>query len=210
MTLVRLHAVIERARDAGLNLPPDDPLLVIKEVNGSHAADLISPLFPRSRMILLVRDGRDAVDSLVDANRPDGWLTKLRWRGGAFQNEQDRRAFVRRDSLNWRARITACLLAFEKHDPQLRVKVRYEDLLVGTERRLAELTRWLGLPFGPQRMSMIAAEHAFDKTPEPGRGPGKLWRAARPGAWREGLTPEEQQTANEVMGPVLARLGYET
>ncbi len=73
LTLIRLYAVIERAREAGLKLADDPPLMVIKEVNGSHGADLVMSLFPRSKMIFLVRDGRDVLDSLLDANT-DGRL----------------------------------------------------------------------------------------------------------------------------------------
>ena len=64
--------------------------MVIKEVNGSHGADLVMSLFPRSKMIFLVRDGRDVLDSLLDANKEGGWMTKgtagampLLERGGA-------------------------------------------------------------------------------------------------------------------------------
>jgi hypothetical protein len=207
LTLVRLHAVVERAREAGLSIP-EDPLLVIKEVNGSHAADLIMSLFPRSRMILLARDGRDVLDSLVDASGPEGWLTKVKWRGAAFETPEERLEFVRQKALNWRARMTVCVRAYEGHDAQLRFKVRYEDLLADTEANLTQLTRWLGLPSGPKRMAVIAKEHGFDKAPA--EGAGKPWRAASPGAWRDGLTVAEQETASEIMAPVLAELGYET
>ena len=44
-TLVRLHAVIDRARKAGLDISSGLPTVVIKEVNGSHAADLVMSLF---------------------------------------------------------------------------------------------------------------------------------------------------------------------
>jgi hypothetical protein len=208
MTLVRLHAVIERARDAGLNVPPDDPLLVIKEVNGSHAADALLPLFPRSRMIFLVRDGRDVLDSVIDANRPGGWLTKAKWRNAEFESADERHEFVLRKALTWRARMTACIHAYEAHDPELGFKLRYEDLLADTEGHLAELTRWLGLPYGPKRMAIIAKAHAFENAPA--GGPGKPWRAAAPGGWHEGLTPREQETASEIMDPLLTQLGYET
>ena len=208
MTLVRLYAVIDRAREAGLNLPHDDPLLVIKEVNGTHAADLLMSLFPRSRMIFLVRDGRDVLDSLVDANKPGGWLTKG-GRGRALETAEQRLVFVRQRAMQWRSYMTACLQAYGGHDSELRFRVRYEDLLADTEVHLTELYRWLGLPSEPERIAAIAEEHAFQNAPEGGRGPGKPWRSATPGRWREGLTAEEQQTANEIMGPMLAELGYD-
>lgn len=209
LTLVRLHAVIARAREAGLNLPPDDPLLVIKEVNGSHAADLIMSLFPRSRMIFLARDGRDVLDSLLDAHGPGGWLEKLEWRRPSFETEYERRAFVRRNSLLWRGRMTACARAYAAHEPELRIRVRYEDLLADTGGQIEHLARWLGLPFGPKRSAAIAEAHDFTKIPESGRGSGMIARSATPGAWRQGLAAEEQRTAEEIMGPTLTELGYE-
>jgi sulfotransferase family protein len=208
LTLVRLQAVVDRARAAGLNLPPDGPLLVIKEVNGSHAADLVMSLFPRSRLIFLVRDGRDVVDSLVDASRPGGWIEQLESRRPSFETPDERRAFVRRNALLWRARMTACARAYAGLAPEHRFKLRYEDLLADTHRKLADLARWLGLPAGPKWIATVAEEHDFTNIPEGGRGPGKITRAATPGAWRQGLEPDERETANEVMGPALAELGY--
>jgi hypothetical protein len=209
MTLVRLHAVVERACDAGLNIPAELPLLVIKEVNGSHGADLVMPLFERSRMIFLVRDGRDVLDSLVDARRPGGWLSRLGWGRAGFETEDERREFVRENARNWTARINACSRAYDHHDPDLRMRVRYEDLLADTPAGLGELERWLGLPSGPKRMESIAAQHAFEAAPERERGPGRTRRSATPGAWREGLTTEEQAIAQEIMSETLSGLGYE-
>jgi Sulfotransferase family len=210
LTLVRLQAVIDRAREAGLNLPGDDTLLVIKEVNGSHAADLVLSLFPRSRVIFLVRDGRDVLDSILDAHGPGGWLERLEWRRASFDTADQRAAFVHRNALLWRGRMTACSRAFAAHAPELRFKLRYEDLLADTQVQLAELASWLGLPSGPKRIAAIAETHDFAKIPEGGRGPGMIARSATPGAWREGLTPEEQETAAQIMGSMLAELGYET
>jgi hypothetical protein len=209
MTLVRLHAVADRARDAGLNVPPELPLFVIKEVNGSHGADLVMPLFERSRMIFLVRDGRDVLDSMVDANRPDGWTSKRQWGRAGFETAEERLDFVRASARNWTARMNACSRAYDEHDPKLRTRIRYEDLLSDTANRLGELEGSLGLPSGPKRMESIAAQHAFEAVPERGRGPGKLRRSAIPGGWREGLAPEEQDMANEIMGDTLVALGYE-
>jgi hypothetical protein len=170
LTLVRLNAVLERARANGLSLPDEPPLLVIKEVNGSHGADLVMPLFPRSRMIFVVRDGRDVLDS----NSPGGWLLKRNWGRDRLGIAEGRREFVRETSLQWTARMNACRRAYEAHDSALRLEVRYEDLLADTAARLGELERWLGLPSGPKRMKSIAAKHAFDAVPEWGAGPRKL------------------------------------
>jgi hypothetical protein len=50
---------------------------------------------------------------------------------------------------------------------------------------------------------------AFDRLPPEHRGPGKIFRAASPGLWRENLTPPEQEVLERVMGSKLRELGYE-
>jgi hypothetical protein len=208
MTLVRLFAVIEKVRGTDLELQADPPILMIKEVNGSHGADVVMPLFPHSRMIFLLRDGRDIVDSILDANSPTGWLTKLQWGREGLGTPDERREFVHDASLQWVARMNACERAYEAHDPSRRMKVRYEDLLSDPVSHLERLERWLGVPTGPKRLQSIAAQHAFATIPDEGKGQGKFRRAASPGRWRETLTPAEQEIAQEVMGPTLERLGY--
>ena len=209
LTLVRLHAIVERARAAGLPVVDALPLLVIKEVNGSHAADLIMSLFPRSKLIFLIRDGRDIVDSLLDANSPDGWLTRTGLGRGGFDTDAERLDWVRDTCRNWTARMNVCSRAYELHDPGLRRQVRYEDLLGDTPGVLAGLAEWLALPHDEARIREIVERHSFAEVPEQRRGPGKRRRAASPGLWRESLAPRERELAEEIMGGQLAKLGYE-
>ncbi len=209
LILTRLHAIIGRAGREGLRLPSPWPLLVIKEVDDSHAADVVMSLFPRSRMIFLVRDGRDVLDSLLDANRPDGWLTKAGWGTGAFSDSGEKLAWVREHCRNWVARMNVCARAYDAHDPALRKCVRYEELLADTGARLADLALWLDLPPTRDEIAAIASAHSFDALPEHAKGPRMFRRAARPGAWRIHLTDAEQQLANDIMGPTLTEFGYE-
>ena len=72
----------------------------------------------------------------------------------------------------------------------------------------ADLAGWLDLPGGPKRIQNIAKTHSFEAVPEKRKGPGKVRRSATPGGWREGLTSEEQEMAQEIMGSRLVELGY--
>jgi hypothetical protein len=185
-------------------------LVVIKEVNGSHAADLVMSLFPRSRMILMLRDGRDIIDSLLDANSPDGWRTRTGLGSGGFDSPTERLEWVRDSCRSWTARINVCMSAYDAHDPALRRQVRYEDLLNDTATTLGELAGWLGLPDDEARIREIAARHSFAEVPDRKKGAGRARRAATPGQWRASLTPQEAQLAHEIMGPRLAELGYDS
>jgi hypothetical protein len=181
--------------------------VVIKEPNGSHAADTIVSLLPSSRMLFLLRDGRDVVDSLVDAMFRD----KTWWKDRAsfVRPPQERLAFVSQHSALWIRRTMASQRAFAALPDEQRLLVRYEELLSETPAQLRRIFDWLDLDVSEGDVERIVARNAFEAVPKRRRGPGKAVRAATPGLWRENLTSEEQQAMHEAMGTKLRELGYE-
>ena len=204
LVLKRMHAQAVRAE---VEFELDDPLVVIKEPNGSHAAGFLLSLLPSSRLIFLLRDGRDVVDSLVASLDERGWRRDAAGRG--MNSEAGRRAAVRRESRYWLERTTAVQAAYDAHDPALRFRLRYEDLLRDTPVELGRLLEWLGRPRADDELERTVAEHAFEAIPKRLKGPGKPRRAATPGLWRQNLSENEQEIMAEVMGPKLRELGYE-
>lgn len=203
--LVRLQGVLDRAAATRVPLT-ERPHVAIKETNGSHAADLVMSLLPRSRIVLLIRDGRDVVDSLLDAYKP-----------GSFLANNQRQSFgtpaERAERLRWAGRLWACntdmtLRAMAAHDPALCRTVRYEDLLADPAGELRDLYRWIGLDRSGERVTRMAAAHSFECLPESEKGPRTRNRAARPGLWREKLSDEEQRVLAEIFGDRLERFGY--
>jgi hypothetical protein len=205
LVLVRLHAVIERAIDNGA--PVDaDPMLILKEVNGSHAAEQVMSLFPRTRMILLVRDGRDVVDSLLHAYLAD-WATAIPRK--SLQPEKAREFWLRGSARRWVANMNAGLRAYGSHPAGLRYMVRYEELLASPAEGLASLSEWLGLDRDRERIEAAVEANRFEALPDARTGPSRPHRAATPGLWRESLSTQEQGTLEEIMGEKLVELGYE-
>jgi len=205
LVLVRLHAQSElAAREHGL----EEPVVVVKEPNGSHGADLVMSLLPRARMIFQLRDGRDVIDSLIHAQARDGWLGGP---GGVtgIEGESERLAFVRRHSRLWVNRTMAVQRAYDAHSPELRWTVRYEDLRSDTRRALRPAVDWLGLERSDEELEAAISTYDFDSVPAHARGPTKPLRAATPGLWRENMSAEERRTMEEIMGPKLVELGYE-
>jgi hypothetical protein len=204
--LVRLYGFLERARDDGVVLAPD-PLIVIKEVNGSHAADLVMSLMPRSRLLFLVRDGRDVVDSLLHAYQPGGFLA--RHQGRAFSTPEERMEGLRWAALLWSCNVDMTLRAIDSHPPELCHTIRYEDLLADTPAQTAELNAWLDLERDDSERREMLAATAFSAVPAKRRGTLERNRAAQPGLWRQNLSDEEQRVCTETMGTRLQQLGYE-
>ena len=205
LVLVRLHATIARAREGGVALT-DAPHVAIKEVNGSHASDLLMPMFSGSRLLFLVRDGRDVLDSRLHAHEAGGWLAETE--GPRFTGPDERLAWVRTASLEWACDMDATVRAYEAHPERLRRMVRYEDLLEGGSGVLAGLFAWLGVERDANAIDRIREGTAFGRVPAEKRGSDKAFRAATPGMWRQNLSADELSAAEEIMAPRLQALSY--
>jgi Sulfotransferase family len=177
-------------------------LFVVKEP-GSQVAPLLTELFPASKLIFLLRDGRDVVDSWLDAYRKGSWAIP----GSAFAVAPEGRvALIRWLSAVWVYRSQVVLEAFESRPPENRILIRYEELREETAPCLQRLCAMLGLEQG--QLSEVVSRHCFEEVPAEARGPRQAVRRANPGGWRQNLTAEERIVMEEVLGESLAKLGY--
>jgi hypothetical protein len=206
LVLIRLNAMLERARPNGVALARS-PAVVIKEVNGSHAADTVMSMFPRSRLLFLVRDGRDVIDSRIHAHAEGGWLAATE--GPRFRTAEERLEWVRGACREWACNMDATRRAYESHDAELRRTLRYEELLGDNEGLLQSLFAWLGMDRDSARITQVVADTSFAALPEERRGEDEPYRAATPGLWRENLTARERDVVRQILDPRLETLGYE-
>lgn len=182
-------------------------LLFVKEPNGSLGADVITRALPRSRLVWVQRDGRDVIDSQLDAAHKGSWLSHFG--GGLEATPEERLRFVEQRAHLWVARTNAVKRAYDAHDPRLRLAVRYEDLLTDTEGNLRRIFGWLGVA-APNNIGDFVERLSFESLPEHDRGSGRFARAASPGLWRENLTDEEQRAVTKVLASTLESMGYIT
>jgi hypothetical protein len=182
-------------------------LVAIKEPNGSQSADVIMAALPRARLLFLLRDGRDVVDSELAANRPGAWLSKS-FPGFAGIPDEQRLGFINRTAHSWLWRTEVVQQAFEAHPGPKRL-IRYEDLRADTPMHLRALLEWLELDVDEARLAGLIERHAFEKLPAEARGEDSFARAASPGLWRENMSDEEQTLIERVIGAKLRELGYE-
>lgn len=184
----------------------DRPLVVVKEPNGSHAAPILGRTLPGSRLLFLLRDGRDVLDSQLDAVSRGGWLAGDSDPEGVGTPD-GRLAFLRRSARLWAHRTDAVQRAVAAHAPELTLTVRYEDLRADAPAQLHRIADWLGIAPAPQ-LDEAAAATAFESLPAEAVGRGKTLRFATPGRWRQSFSAGERIAIGEIIGPKLSQLGY--
>jgi peptidoglycan/xylan/chitin deacetylase (PgdA/CDA1 family) len=200
MMLVRFHRLVERTAE---RYDVNSPLVLLKEVAGAHAAPLVMSMFPRSKFVFLVRDGRDVVDSQTAANQPDTWLPVSGW-----TTPEERHEFIRRRGRAWVGDVASIERAFDAHPPELRKMLRYEELLADPASNLGSLVEWLGLSKGRRWLERAVEANSFESIAPEQKGPKKFFRSATPGAWKGNMTDEEAATLDGIMAEKLRELGY--
>jgi hypothetical protein len=181
--------------------------LVIKEPNGSVGAPLLMEALPESRMILLLRDPRDVVASVLDAATEGGWLYESReGRTGARLNRTDRRpnSFVRERANVYRRGVESALLAYDAHKGP-KVLVRYEDLRADTLGEMRRIYSVLGIPAEEEDLEKAVEKHSWQNVPEREKGRGKFYRRGTAGGWREDLTPKQVEVVEKATASLLER-----
>ncbi|HEX5982618.1 MAG TPA: sulfotransferase [Solirubrobacterales bacterium] len=189
-----------QAADVGVADPAGAAAFVVKEP-GSHVAPLLADLFPSSKVIFLLRDGRDVVDSWLDAYSEGSWAIP----GGAFPvTEEGRIPLIRWLSAVWAYRSRAVKRAYDSRAGEDRILIRYEELRSDTAAWLARICEMIELD--ADRVADVVESHRFEKLPRTGRR--HFTRQARPGGWRDNLSVAEQAAMHEELGDALEEFGY--
>src|SRR5688500_5691925 len=191
----------------------------VVEKTPDHALHIgfIRTLYPRAKIVHIIRDGRDvAVSQLAAGNEfwGDGWAPKDaaeaagRW-------------------VQW----VNCARAWSQHPPELYYELRYEQLRGDGPATLAGVYDFLGEPLPLEQVKAIYDQFSLsacrdntapyvmircgEKLPplKPGEKrntrPRGFYRKGKPGGWRETLSSAELEAVEKVCGPLLTELGYE-
>lgn len=185
--------------------------IIVKEPSaGTLGFAIIAEFLPNSKIIWLLRDGRDVVDSQTDA-RTFGYA-----KGGRFAKNipnvlsgKARTDFIRIRSRQWARLAEQMNKTFENHSPYLRLLIRYEELRKNTVEELDKIYQFLGIKIEKDVIEKIVTEFTFENIPQEEKGKGKQKRSATPGKWKENMSKEETNLVQEIMGETLRKLGYE-
>jgi len=180
-----------------------DQKIIIKEPE-SYAADLIMECLPNSKLIFLLRDGRDVVDSFIDAHREGSWDPTreplLTEEMGIEKIKFYSKLWVNLTKLVWKA--------YQNHNPKLRLIIKYEDLLTEPLPHLKKIYDFLEISTTKTDLVKMVEKYNFKNIPSDRKGPGKFTRSATPGDWKKNLSKQEQNIMMPIMLETLKERGY--
>lgn len=179
---------------------------IIKELDTWGTADILTECTKNSKIIILLRDGRDVLDSLIDARTKEGFMTK---EGNMTPPPANRRVFITDHSKLWVARNENFLKTYENYPKNLRYMVKYEDLLKNTFEELKKLYKFIDVDIDDNEIQKLITKFSFKNIPEKEKGKGKFYRIASPGLWKKNFSEDEKKVMDSVMGKMLQKFGYE-
>jgi len=194
--------ILTRAYSETLNLRDK---IIIKEPNGSNGADIIMECLPNSKLIFLLRDGRDVVDSMIDAYSENSWNVNLK----PFSTKKERFERIKQVSQMWQRFTKLVWDTFQLHNPNLRLLVKYEDLKKDTFTELKKIYEFLEIQINDDDLQSIIEKYDFKNIPDSEKGRGKFVRSANPGGWKENFNKEEKEIMNSTISINLEKFRYD-
>ncbi len=179
--------------------------LVIKEVNTPELYSWLRALFPAGRMILLIRDPYDVLDSYLDLQQPGSWNSRF---GEGTEGSPLSEENVRRTAEHIAATMRKGLQAFEEFPLEQRLQIRYEELLANPAKGLISCAQLVSVDLTVNAAQTAAKKHDFSNYKQ--TGARRFRRHGRAGIWRDSanFTPDVQELAIEILGPLRTRMGY--
>jgi hypothetical protein len=169
-----------------------------KFVPDRTALGMAIEFFPGAKQVILVRDFRDMVASILARNAKRGWQ-----QGFGRKEDQTIEEYVRglRGAVN--------LLALAAQDPAMpSVVVRYEDLVSTPESVLTSVFGELGLATSDEILEKTVAV-VQSRSPASDDHRTVSDAAASVGRWRRDLSPSVQNACRDAFAGALAAFGYE-
>lgn len=206
--LIAAHAtpaLSKETRDWAAATVGNASILVEKSPRNILRVPYVRAIFPEAKLIHIVRDGRDVACSMVPGCGGDRWshLKPPSWKrlfetaGGAL-----------RCALAWRDILEVGL---EDLQGVPHLQVRYEDLVASPLTVAATVFAYLKLDLHHAALDFTGRISNDTASPHHASQQTQWYRPdhkTRVGRWRENLAPLEQDEINEILAPMLGRLGY--
>ncbi len=146
-----------RERLAGVQGRGRARAIVLKRTANNRRIPALDSIFPEARYVVLWRDGRSVVPSLMNVH---WWLDhRVWWAGGRTPRElaADRNTMISIAARNWVEEVDAIERGLQQIDPERILTIRYENLLCAPHETLSGLLKFAGLDALPEYFDTVSA-----------------------------------------------------
>jgi hypothetical protein len=142
----------------------------------------------------------------MDARSEGSWLSERREaQRRTSKPDRNPNVYVRMRANSYVQQIEKTWQAYRAHGGR-KVMVRYEDLRADTLKTMKRIYSALEIPVEEAELARSVEKNSWENIPAEQKGEGKFHRKAKPGGWREDLTPEQAEIVEGVAGSLLREL----
>jgi len=178
--------------------------VIIKDPTASMSSDIIFECLPNSKLIYLVRDGRDNVDSHM-AMHGENTFANL----PPFKNKTEKIQQLKEYSYSWCEHQDRNFKVTNNRKSNMQIMIKYEDLRKDTFSEIKKIYNFLQVNVNDDDIRKIIKKNDYDSIPDSRKGQGKFVRSGLVGGWKNNFDEEEQKIMNSIMEDTLTKLGYE-
>jgi hypothetical protein len=180
-----------------------DEVLVVKEVNAPQICSVLIEMFPASKIVLLLRDPFDVLDSYLDMQQEGSWNAQFTSRLSSDE-----------DSVTQTAQYIAGLFrmavaGYESFPEGQRYRLSYEAMLADPRGSLEALLLFIGREFDLAEIEASVTLNAFATHWESGRS--SFRRFGKAGVWQTSPNFDQKTHAigSTILGALRRDFGYE-
>jgi len=196
--------IIQQRLDKLARIKPGARWVGDKTPNYAYAIGLLTKIFPRGRILFLIRDPRDSVVSMIRQTR------RLEARRGVTLYETDHEIFA--GYLKKWLDLCRLFRRFREAEPDRALAVRYEELIVDETAVLAGIARFLEVSDDDRAIAAMRESGRFE-TLSGGRKRGQVdtgsfFRRGEAGSWKTELPDDLAERLPEEVKDEMQRFGY--
>jgi hypothetical protein len=183
----------------------DSKILVEKNPRNILRIPYVKEIFPDAKFIHIVRDGRDVACSMVPGCGKDDWrhLKPPSWK----EYFRDYSGAIR-CAMAWKEILEIGINDLQKNS---HLQIKYEDLVSSPGLVAINIFTYLHLDLSPSVLEFCNKIQNGTANSYHAKYQEQWFRndhQVRIGRWRENLTQDEQDAINEILAPLLLKLGY--
>jgi len=168
-----------------------EKITVIKDPSSTLVADIISKCLPKCKIILLVRDGREALDFELNTYQDSNHFFYNK--DTTLSANEKLLQFVEDWSNHWAKRVQVIIKTLKIHQKDLVKLLKFEDLNNDTEKTIKKLYKFIGVKISDDELEQGFKKVFGEMTKETSSNHTSL------GKWKENFSQEEQVIINDIM-----------